>query len=719
MTTGNLEARVVADTSGFQAGMVQAAVVTEAQMRRIASYVKAANDRTAQLGATAQAQSASVTRAYDQVTAATERMAHGHAGVTRELLVLAHELSQGNFSRFGGSMLVLAERTNAVQFAMTGVGAATLGFGAAMVGAIALIAKGAIESSKFADSLTLTANAAGVTADSLSDMARALASKGTTTAGAARGALEGLVGSGRFGPEVLQQAAQAVVTLQRLSGQSAEDVQKDFERMSDGVAKWAAEHNRSFHFITAQQYEYIRTLENQGRTEDAEKAVLSALNSQLQSSAGWWDKLNDAVSGYIDKIEQIGRADTVGQQMEKLQARIESLNRSIASQGKPGYIQSGADSLLTQELTKDEAALARLRESQALANRVAADQAQHAAVQQRGVEAQKYLDQLHDELRTRQSLDEKLKEYQRHVAELGAAGVKVSAQQQASDEAAMRKKFAPTQDSKIYLGLTNTPEQIFRQAEAEQVGAVEKAFRESQIRDYEKIHELLERIRDLDTPQQEFRRQELDSEQQVTKAMQEQLLVQEQIAHETAQRSSYQVGVSKAYDDLKNHASDAAGFSEQVFKDAVGGMSDALTKFATTGKLSFKGLADSIIADLIRIQIEKGIVSLFGSGGALGAIGSFLGVGSAPTIPGHANGLDYVPYDGYLTYLHEGERVQTKQDAAVDRTRGAMHVDASVQIGSVGQGVSRAEVNAAVTQAQAQTVANIRRALKNGSMVTA
>ena len=28
----------------------------------------------------------------------------------------------------------------------------------------------------------------------------------------------------------------------------------------------------------------------------------------------------------------------------------------------------------------------------------------------------------------------------------------------------------------------------------------------------------------------------------------------------------------------------------------------------------------------------------------------------------HANGLDYVPFNGYTAYLHKGERVLTKQE---------------------------------------------------------
>ena len=44
-----------------------------------------------------------------------------------------------------------------------------------------------------------------------------------------------------------------------------------------------------------------------------------------------------------------------------------------------------------------------------------------------------------------------------------------------------------------------------------------------------------------------------------------------------------------------------------------------------------------------------------------------LGAGSAPdgaTVPGHATGLAYVPYDNYLARLHQGESVLTRTEAA-------------------------------------------------------
>ena len=44
---------------------------------------------------------------------------------------------------------------------------------------------------------------------------------------------------------------------------------------------------------------------------------------------------------------------------------------------------------------------------------------------------------------------------------------------------------------------------------------------------------------------------------------------------------------------------------EPAVPDAFKGMEDAMVNFVKTGKLDFKSLADSIISDIIRIQIQQ------------------------------------------------------------------------------------------------------------------
>lgn len=86
---------------------------------------------------------------------------------------------------------------------------------------------------------------------------------------------------------------------------------------------------------------------------------------------------------------------------------------------------------------------------------------------------------------------------------------------------------------------------------------------------------------------------------------------------------------------LRDYADEATNLGAQVseaWKGAFTSMEDALTEFATTGKLSFKDMADQIIADLLRIQIRSqitGPLAQMMSGqsglGAAGNLSSWIG----------------------------------------------------------------------------------------------
>lgn len=71
----------------------------------------------------------------------------------------------------------------------------------------------------------------------------------------------------------------------------------------------------------------------------------------------------------------------------------------------------------------------------------------------------------------------------------------------------------------------------------------------------------------------------------------------------------------------------------------------------------------------------EGIVKMYADTSSLNTLYT---IASGGGINGsHANGLDYVPHDGYIARLHQGESVLTKQDASVWRSgTGGLDVDA-------------------------------------------
>jgi lambda family phage tail tape measure protein len=90
------------------------------------------------------------------------------------------------------------------------------------------------------------------------------------------------------------------------------------------------------------------------------------------------------------------------------------------------------------------------------------------------------------------------------------------------------------------------------------------------------------------------------------------------------QQSSFRYGWEESYKQYKEDAEDAAKQGKQYFDTFSSGVEDAFVKFAQTGKLSFKDLANSIIADFARIQAKRLVVGALGGSGGGGFLGSLL-----------------------------------------------------------------------------------------------
>jgi hypothetical protein len=96
-------------------------------------------------------------------------------------------------------------------------------------------------------------------------------------------------------------------------------------------------------------------------------------------------------------------------------------------------------------------------------------------------------------------------------------------------------------------------------------------------------------------------------------------------------REEFILGTKDAFENFKDNAMDAGKQAANSFNNFTSGMEDAFVKFAETGKLSFKSLANSIIADLVRIAVRRAIVAAVGGplgmlfGGGRSAGGSVAG----------------------------------------------------------------------------------------------
>jgi lambda family phage tail tape measure protein len=153
-------------------------------------------------------------------------------------------------------------------------------------------------------------------------------------------------------------------------------------------------------------------------------------------------------------------------------------------------------------------------------------------------------------------------------------------------------------------------------------------------------------------------------------------------------------------DTAMNMGESVKGLTTTLFK----GMEDALTNFATKGKLDFKSLADSIIADMMRIAVKQAITGPLAmlaqtAGNALGGMlgGSisgynpstvYAGSSPGPWMPSAAGGYDIPAGVNPLVQTHAEEMILPKGYADVIRglaNKGGTGSDASLTVNLVNQ----------------------------------
>lgn len=96
---------------------------------------------------------------------------------------------------------------------------------------------------------------------------------------------------------------------------------------------------------------------------------------------------------------------------------------------------------------------------------------------------------------------------------------------------------------------------------------------------------------------------------------------------------SWSTGWSDAFAKYKGDAENAAMQAKTYFDTFTSGFEDAIVRFVQTGKLSFKDLANSMIADFARVQARKMVTGLFGGEGLFSGIGKLFGFADGGSPP--------------------------------------------------------------------------------------
>lgn len=292
--------------------------------------------RAAELGLTEQA--APYIASLKAVEEAELESAGAHslntASIVRESLVIGREGIIGNYTRMAGSLSLMAQYTGLLELAMSPLGIAIVGVGAAMGVLIFAALKGQSEMSKLKNELAVTGNYAGITADQFMQMSHKIADATDGSLSRARGALTVLISSGEISGRTLDNLGYSADRLSILTGESADKIAQDFLRMKSGVTNYAVEFNSQYHMLTATQVDYIRQLELMGEKEEAERAlskdvfdgVRNVAVADLGSVEIAFKDAKGAASDFWEYLKSIGRVATPMEQLNKVNQQIKDLS---------------------------------------------------------------------------------------------------------------------------------------------------------------------------------------------------------------------------------------------------------------------------------------------------------------------------------------------------------------------------------------------------------
>jgi phage-related minor tail protein len=523
--------------------------------------------------------------------------------------------------------------------ALRGIGSlitpAAVAFGglAAAVGAFSFAAiQGYQESIALQRAIALTGNYAGITADQFDSAAKRIQAASGSTIGAARELMMSAVGSGQFGPQSIDAVTNAMARLQKLSGQSSEEILKVFSGMSRGVANWAAEANKSYNFLDAAQYRYLRSLEDQGQKEMAMAEAARMLDAALQQRTvqlGYietaWNKVKVAASSAWNSMMGLGRDETPQQKMAALQEELARVEAS-AERAKRNPQDHLRNSFYTKTIQNLKDQIDNLNEVVRLENRSVSMASTRAAENRKAVEAEKKAGE--ERRKTISEFDRLKTGYEDQIAKVGD----LSAAEELLKMIQLgryKDLSAQQRDELVRLAKELDQKKTAHEQEREAASLREKTARQ-EASDAEARERRLDATRqkwiDLIDPVEKYRRELWEIRDLEDRG----LLSPEQAA-------SAENKVREKIDELgrlKETGKDTFSELESAIRRFGEEATNTFVDFVFGGKASFKDLITSVLKDLARLVIQMQVMKpLFesikggfgGSGNIFGSIKGFFG----------------------------------------------------------------------------------------------
>ena len=320
---------------------------------------------------------------------------------------------------FGGVGAASRALLGALSPTLIAVGAA----GGAFIALGAAAFQGYQEIQAYEGALISTGNISGQTAGQIMSLANNVGEASGEFKDAESAALQ-LARSGKVAADTMEAATSAAVNLSKLTGESIEETTDKIIKLADSPSAMLVKLNEQYHFLSLEVLDHVKTLEDQGRAQEAVQAAVENFANvheqrvkEAEERAGWleqaWRGLGRTIAGVWDSLKDIGRND--------VEHRLDVAESVLANmRGNPRM----------QVALKDQEQLVEsLRAEKNAAAEAASAQADRQRVQDEGIKAQQAVNKTleqgaskSDQLRQKTTELKEQFQAMRRAAEAGDAG---------------------------------------------------------------------------------------------------------------------------------------------------------------------------------------------------------------------------------------------------------------------------------------------------------
>lgn len=513
--------------------------------------------------------------------------------------------------------------------------------------------QGADESDRLNRALIQTGGAAGMSAGELSSLAEQ-AGNVSGRYSEAREAVEALASSGKMTATEITEAMRGIDAAATVTGKSVTEVAESFVGIAEKPSEAVLKLNDGVNFLTASTYRQIVALEKQGKTQEAALVAMKAYNDEMLERApemekhlgyieAGWRNVKDAIFDAWDTLKSFGREDAsfevkdYTQRLENAKLggdakQIAEFEQKLADAKKRYDELSGSARKTGEEIRKQneelQKAVKEVRESgkkksdpeksyyQSTSETIARQIEQlKLEAQQEGAltNAQKLRIQIEN-----QAADSKKKLTAAHKEYLN----KQLDELEALEKAASDRKFIKDYEKQYRDELDKTVKSY-----EDQIAVVGMSTEKAEM-----YHKELEIMRDARNRIDDAKAKGILPEGYDTKILEDarnqiDLMLQKQQELKDVRNDPW-LALKESLDTYKEKVEDTGTQIRDFAKNTFQSMEDFFVKFATTGKISFSDLVNSILADIARMYAKKATASLFDALFQLGGQTIASGLGS-------------------------------------------------------------------------------------------